>query len=83
MGTALTARQAQVLAAVVLSASEKCAAAQLGISYGGVRSCMRRIRVRLGVANTAQAVYIASRDGLLPTLNPGTNVRIETLAADG
>jgi DNA-binding NarL/FixJ family response regulator len=65
MDAALTPRQVQVLEAVVLSASEKCAAAQLGITVNTVHSHMARIRRRLGVANTAQAVYIATRDGLL------------------
>ena len=62
---ALTPRQAQVLAAVVATASEKCAAVQLGISPNTVHGHMRHIRVKLGVSNTAQAVYIAMRDGLL------------------
>jgi len=66
----LTPRQAQVLAVVVATASEKCAAAELGISPNTVHGHMRRIRVKLGVSNTAQAVYIAMRDGLLELSSP-------------
>ncbi len=82
MDRTLTPRQLEVLAAVVLAASEKCAAVQVGISYETVRSHMKRIRDRLGAANTAQAVYIATRDGLLPTLSPGTIEGIDPLAAN-
>lgn len=65
MGAALTPRQVEVLQAVVTSASEKCAAVELGISYWTVRRHMQRIRARLGAMNTAQAIYIADRDGFL------------------
>ena len=63
--TSLTTRQIEVLSAVVLSASQKRAAAQLGISPCSVRNHLVRIRRRLGATDTAQAVGIATRDGLL------------------
>lgn len=38
---------------------------QLGISVHGVRNHLVRIRRRLGATDTAQAVYVATRDGIL------------------
>lgn len=60
-----TARQVEVLRAVVEIGTYKGAATALGLCHATVRNHMTDLRCRLGVMNTAQAVYILTARGVL------------------
>ncbi len=58
-----TARQLEVIAAVVATGSQKAAAASLGISEHTVHGSLERLRVRLGDVTMVQAIYILTERG--------------------
>lgn len=60
-----TARQLQVIAAVVATGSQKAAAVSLGVSEHNVNGTLGRLRCRLGYVSLEQAVYILTARGLL------------------
>lgn len=60
-----TARQLEVIAAVVSTGSQKAAAVSLGISEHTVNGSLGRLRVRLGDVTMVQAIYILTDRGLL------------------
>ena len=60
-----TARQLEVIAAVIATGSRKAAAASLGIAVGTVDGNLERLRVRLGDVTMAQAIYVLTEGGLL------------------
>jgi DNA-binding CsgD family transcriptional regulator len=57
-GTPPTARELEVLRAVVDHAGEKGAAAALGIRPRTVNNCLRTLRERTGAGTTGQLVYV-------------------------
>jgi DNA-binding transcriptional LysR family regulator len=60
-----TARQLEVIAAVVATGSQKAAAASLGITEHTVNGSLGRLRCRLDCVSLEQAVYILTARGLL------------------
>ncbi len=56
-GTA-TERELAVLAAVIAAGSEKAAAHRLGLSHSTVKHHLASARLKVGVATTAQLVWI-------------------------
>ena len=59
----LSAREREVLAWIAAGRRQSEVAATLGLSERTVENHLRRIRERLGVTTTAQAVSMASRNG--------------------
>lgn len=65
---ALTAREMRVLELVTQGCCNKAIARALGIAVGTVKSHLRKVHEKLGVATRTQAVAVASQRGLvLPT----------------
>jgi transposase len=61
-----TARQLEVIAAVIATGSQKAAAASLGVTEHTVNGSLGRLRCRLGDGvSLEQAVYILTTRGLL------------------
>jgi DNA-binding transcriptional LysR family regulator len=61
-----TARQLEIIAAVVATGSQKAAAVSLGVSEHNVNGTLGRLRLRLGDdVSLEQAVYILTARGLL------------------
>jgi DNA-binding CsgD family transcriptional regulator len=60
-----TARQLEIIAAVVATGSQKAAAVSLGITEHTVNANMGKLRVSLGDVTTPQAIYILTVRGLL------------------
>ena len=63
---ALSAREASILRAVSSGATSKETGERLGISTRTVENHKRRIFLKLGARNQAQAVAVAARAGMLP-----------------
>jgi DNA-binding CsgD family transcriptional regulator len=61
----LTRRQKQCLRLLAEGKTARASAHELGISVRMVRMHLQSARLRLKAASGAQAVYIASKDGLL------------------
>ena len=59
-GGAATDREIAVVAAVVAAGSEKAAAHRLGLSHSTVKHHLANARSKVGVATTAQLVWILS-----------------------
>ena len=62
----LTARESEILSWIASGRRQVEVARLLGLSERTVENHLRRIRRRLGVASTAQAIYRLARDGTLP-----------------
>jgi DNA-binding transcriptional LysR family regulator len=60
-----TARQLEVIAAVVSTGSQKAAAASLGVSEHTVNGNLGRLRARLGDVTMVQAIYLLTERGFL------------------
>ena len=60
-----TARQIEVLAAIIATGSYAAAADSLGLSPTTVRGHLVAVRSRLGVETTVQAAYILAMRGVL------------------
>ena len=73
-GREVTARQVEVLAAIVASGSHKEAAFALGISPNTVRNHLVTMRDQLGVSTTAQAIYVLAARGVLVVPSVGRHV---------
>lgn len=62
----LTARESEILSWIASGRRQGEVARLLGLSERTVENHLRRIRQRLGVASTAQAIYRLARDRTLP-----------------
>lgn len=62
----LTARESEILSWIAAGRRQGDVARLLGLSERTVENHLRRIRKRLGVASTAQAIYRLARSGTLP-----------------
>lgn len=60
-----TARQLEVIAAVIATGSQKAAAASLCITVGTVNMHLGKLRDCLSVSSTAQAIYVLTARGFL------------------
>lgn len=56
-----TDREVRVVAAVLVAGSEKAAAHRLGLSHSTVKHHLASARAKVGVATTAQLVWILAR----------------------
>ena len=64
LGSAATAREVGVVAAVLVAGSEKAAAHRLGLSHSTVKHHLANARSKVGATTTAQLVWILG--GRLP-----------------
>ncbi len=75
-GEPLTPRQAEVLEGIAHGLAAKQLARELGIDFRTIESHAEKILIKLGANNSAHAVAIGIRTGLIPMMDPNNrNVR--------
>lgn len=65
LGHALTARELETLRHIANGESYKMTARALGVSPTMIKKRLRLVRAKLGAVNTAHAIVLAMRQGLL------------------